>query len=74
MNGPPVGMLLVACILDTRLLLGNSDVKVGACGKGKGAVRKRAQTFAQRRSAQSLRGWEHGAAPFQPRHGLVFVP
>ena len=38
MKGPPVGMLLVACILDTRLLLRNGDVKGEACGKGKGAV------------------------------------
>ena len=40
MKGPPVGVLLVACIVDTRLLLRNSDVKGEACGKGKGVVEK----------------------------------
>ena len=34
MKGPPVGVLLVACILDTRLLLRKSDVKVEAYRKG----------------------------------------
>ena len=48
-KGPPVGVLLVACILDTQLLLRNSDVKAEAFGKGKGAVRKGGTDFHSRK-------------------------
>ena len=33
---------------------------------------KKAWTFTRGGSAQSLRGWEHAAAVFQPRHDLDF--
>ena len=41
-KGPPVGVLhvLVACILDTQLLLRNSDDRGEACSKGMGVVEK----------------------------------
>ena len=56
-----LGMLLVACILDTRLLLRDSDVKArDTCFRQKAAVAwEKTKTFAcqrRRNDAQGLRG------------------